>query len=62
MAIDYTSGMGHGQRMYAYRSATREWVNIDNRKQFQFAFTVSDTSIVVIPDQQNCELGNFGLV
>ena len=62
VAIDYTSGKGHGQRMYAYRSATREWVNIDNRKQFQFAFTVSDTSITVIPNRQNFALGNFGLV
>ena len=50
MAIDYNRGMGHGQRMYAYRSATREWVNNDNHKQFQFAFTVSDTSIAVIPN------------
>ena len=62
VAIDYTHGMVHGQRMYAYRSATREWVNIDNRKHFQFAFTVSDTSITVIPMRQNFALGNFGLV
>ena len=62
VAIDYTSGVGHGQRMYAYRSATREWVNIDNRKQFQFAFTVSDTSIAVIPKQHEFDTGNFGLV
>ena len=62
VAVDYTSGMGHGQRMYAYRSATREWVNIDNRKQFQFAFTVSDTSIAVIPNRHEFDTGNFGLV
>ena len=62
VAVDFTHGMAHGQRMYAYRSATRDWVNIDNRKQFQFAFTVSDTSIAVIPNRQNFALGNFGLV
>ena len=62
MAIDYNSGVGHGQRMYAYRSATREWVNIDNRKQFQFAFTAGDTSIAVIPNRHKFETGNFGLV
>ena len=62
VAVDYTNREGHGQRMYAYRSATRGWVNIDNRKQFQFAFTVGGTSVAVIPYRHNCGQGNFGLV
>ena len=60
VAVDYTNREGHGQRMYAYRSATRGWVNIDNRKQFQCAFTAGDTSIAVTQD--NFGRGYFGLV
>lgn len=48
VAIDRSKKEGCGQRIYAYRSATKEWVNIDNRKQFDMALTTSATSLTVL--------------
>ena len=47
VAIGRPQVEGCGMRIYAYRSATREWVNIDNRKQFDMALTTSATSLTV---------------
>ena len=48
VAIGRPQVEGCGMHIHAYRSATREWVNIDNRKQFHLALATSATSLTVL--------------
>jgi hypothetical protein len=51
LAVDCSSSQ-YGNSIYAYRSATGEWVNIDNRKQIALALATSETSLVLFSTTQ----------
>ena len=58
LAIDCSSSE-YGNSIYAYRSATREWVNIDNRKQIALTLATSENSIVLFSITQKSTPSSF---